>query len=283
MPFQGKTKAQSHYNARAKFDCHGELVELVVFPEEVFNPEKYELLEDNASVNANVCSGSAEASESAGEWLTESAQRARKRVKDLIYSNEDLRAFVTLTLDKSKVNRYDYKQVIAKYNDMLSNMVQRRGLKYVLVPELHKDGAIHFHGFTNNVLGVKKSGKVDKTTGSPIYNITEYKFGFSTLTYIDENRQACANYILKYITKQQGCGKVGGRFYLHGGKLNEPRCVYFTIDPDKIALPDTKIRGGLSCKLWTPERAFARADEYPELTFSGVLTDAERIYQSGGV
>ena len=277
MPFNAKTLSQSHYNARLKFDCNGNLVEVLVFPKQIFNPEKYEEVDFYEEAKANICSDSAEAAESA-LWLTESALRARKRVKDIVYSNEDLRAFVTLTLDKSKVDRYDYKQVIAKYNDMLSNMVQRRGLKYVLVPELHKDGAIHFHGFTNDVLSVKKSRKKDKSTGEPIYNIDEYQYGFSTLTYINENRQACANYILKYITKQQACGKIGGRFYLHGGKLLEPKCVYLDVDPGKVAIADTKIRGGLSCKLWTPERAYARPGENSEFTVSGLLTDAERIY-----
>lgn len=277
MPYHVKTQAQSHYNARLKFDCNGNLVEVLVFPKAIFNPEKYEEIDTFDYANTNICSDSAEASESA-LWLTESAARARKKVKDIVYSNDDLRAFVTLTLDKSKIDRYDYKQVIAKYNDMLSNMVQRRGLKYVLVPELHKDGAIHFHGFMNDVLSVKKSRKKDKSTGEPIFNIDEYKFGFSTLTYINENRQACANYILKYITKQQASGKIGGRFYLHGGKLREPKCVYLDLDPDKVALADTKIRGGLSCKLWTPERAYARTGENSEFTVSGLLTDAERIY-----
>ena len=65
---------------------------------------------------------------------------------------------VTLTLDQTQVDRYDMAAITRKLNAWLSNQVQRRGLIYVLVPERHKDGAIHFHGFFNDVLDRVDSG-----------------------------------------------------------------------------------------------------------------------------
>ena len=78
--------------------------------------------------------------------MQRAARRARAALRDLALCN-DFDCFVTLTLDGAQVNRYDPKQVIQKLNRWADNKVRRDGLRYVLVPELHKDGAIHFHGF----------------------------------------------------------------------------------------------------------------------------------------
>lgn len=56
----------------------------------------------------------------------------------------DFRWFVTLTLAPDKVDRYDAGEVVRKLSQWCNNQVKRRGLKYVLVPERHKDGALHF-------------------------------------------------------------------------------------------------------------------------------------------
>ena len=84
-------------------------------------------------------------------------RRARAQVRDLALCNA-FTHFVTLTLDQNRVDRYDMEAITRKLNAWLSNQVQRRGLRYVLVPERHKDGAIHFHGFFNDVLERVDSG-----------------------------------------------------------------------------------------------------------------------------
>ena len=66
----------------------------------------------------------------------------------------------TLTLDPARVNRYDVREVTRHLNHWLDNQVRRKGLAYVLVPERHKDGAIHFHGFFNDALEARDSGTV---------------------------------------------------------------------------------------------------------------------------
>lgn len=55
--------------------------------------------------------------------------------------------FVTFTLDKEKVDRYDPGLIMKRVNRILDNLVRRNGLTYILVTELHRDGAYHFHGF----------------------------------------------------------------------------------------------------------------------------------------
>ncbi len=72
-----------------------------------------------------------------------------------------------LTLDPARVNRYDVREVTRHLNHWLDNQVRRKGLAYVLVPERHKDGAIHFHGFFNDALEARDSGTVSARPESP--------------------------------------------------------------------------------------------------------------------
>ncbi|MFQ7854076.1 MAG: hypothetical protein ACLRIS_01925 [Flavonifractor plautii] len=65
------------------------------------------------------------------------------------------------------MNRYDVREVTRHLNHWLDNQVRRKGLAYVLVPERHKDGAIHFHGFFNDALEARDSGTVSARPESP--------------------------------------------------------------------------------------------------------------------
>ena len=159
--------------------------------------------------------------------------RAKVRAFDLIISNPDLDAFVTLTCDPEKVVRTDYNAVYKYLKVWLSNKVSRRDLRYILCPEYHKDGeSIHFHMICNRcaldaVPAMTPSGKVRQRKGKPVYNVPEWKLGFSTAQIIsrDDPREAVAKYIFKYMGKASGA-KIGGRYFLHGGRLLEPFYLY---------------------------------------------------------
>ena len=86
-----------------------------------------------------------------GHDVARAVRRARAQVRDIALCTP-FRWFVTLTLDPARVNRYDVREVTRHLNHWLDNQVRRKGLAYVLVPERHKDGAIHFHGFFNDAL-----------------------------------------------------------------------------------------------------------------------------------
>ena len=157
-------------------------------------------------------------------------RRARNRIYDLAACNRfDL--FVTLTQSPELVeNRYDYRTSVRIIGQWLSNAVRRRGLRYVIVPELHKDGAIHWHGLCNaDALRLVDSGHKD-ARGRVIYNLPQWKKGFSTALRLDGEYAAVCAYVSKYITKQAGNGPIGGRYYLHGGELREPRYLYCDMD-----------------------------------------------------
>lgn len=171
-----------------------------------------------------------------------SYNRARNNLFDLLMCTPSLNCFLTLTLDSSKIDRYDYTAVVKALGVWLDNRVRRNKLHYVLVPEFHKDGAVHFHGLCNfEALQVVRACNAHTGTplsddeGRPIFNIADYRFGFNTVIPLSgENaRVATAKYCYKYITKSKG-EKVGGRYYLSGGSLGRPRYSYVSLDYDSV-------------------------------------------------
>ncbi len=155
----------------------------------------------------------------AADNLDRAKRRARGAVYDLAMAS-NLRYFVTLTLNAEKVNRYDIREITRKLNAWLDNQVRRRGLAYVLVPERHKDGAVHFHGFFNDALPVVDSGHKD-SAGHPVFNLPAWTLGFTTAIELYGDRAGAVGYCCKYIAKAQE--KVGGRWYYSGGALDRPR------------------------------------------------------------
>lgn len=150
-----------------------------------------------------------------------SAHRARKAVRDIARSN-DWRFFVTLTLDKDKVNRYDPSEVLRHLRHWLGNNVRRRGLAYILVPEHHKDGAIHFHGLFNDALEAVDSGTLsvpgrkapvkarseahkaamERMGGHTVYNLPGWGWGFSTAIELYGEKDAAINYVCNTSVKR---------------------------------------------------------------------------------
>lgn len=185
------------------------------------------------------------------EDLERSMRRARARVRRLALAN-DFRYFVTLTLDEQRVDRYDAASVVRKLNQWCSNQVKRKGLRYVLVPERHKDGAIHFHGFFNDALeavdsgtikrpGIKKPRKPRSAAerqrwldegGLVVYNLPAWTLGFTTAMEVYGEYPAAVAYVCKYIGKEGE--KPAGRWYYSGGDLAEPETVYADIGVDEL-------------------------------------------------
>lgn len=162
-------------------------------------------------------------------------ERATRRAKiaafDLIACNPDLDAFCTFTYSPERVERASYDDVYKALSIWAGNRVQRRGLKYVAVPEYHKKGnAIHFHALcTSGALDLVRAhspydGHALTEHGRAVYNIPSWRYGFSTAMLIgatETDRDKVVKYIYKYMGKQGG-QKIGGRYYLHGGALLTP-------------------------------------------------------------
>ena len=234
------------YNRRVKINpLNGEVLEDVCSSRAIFNPtgatrrDRIPLHGDIAAnpVGDDGCDARpddrAELSErdlpaAAAEGVNRAAARARKQLFELCACN-DLDLFFTITLNKEFIDRYDYKAAVKKLGQWLDNRVRRNGLRYVAVPELHKDGAIHFHGLCNaDACRLVDSGHTDK--GHTVYNLSDWKIGFSTAIKLYGDRNAAAHYVAKYVTKAQGGGTIGGRYFFHGGDLQKARCVYYHED-----------------------------------------------------
>ena len=123
--------------------------------------------------------------------------------------------FITLTIDLQKLDSTDFNLISQKLNIWTNNLKKRYtpDLKYIIVPELHKDKRKwHFHGLFANIgkMSLDFSGKVcigkyiydyvQKPFATKIYNIPLWKYGFSTATVIRDPSRA-SSYITKYVTK----------------------------------------------------------------------------------
>lgn len=149
------------------------------------------------------------------EKLDNSLSRTKSRIFELSYCNE-WQYFVTLTLDKSKYNRYDLPKFIKDLGQTIRDLRKSIGadIKYLLIPEKHQDGAWHLHGF---LLGLPFSELKEFTTadrlpnkirkrisdGKRVFTWSRYerKFGFSDIELV-ENNEAASKYITKYVTKE---------------------------------------------------------------------------------
>ena len=230
------------YRARAKYiPCETglRLASVCEFSQPVFNPTRAkkaaeiiipeDLLAYGVDIDEDCVIGEGEISEAErAKYRDRAVRRAKTAAFDIICCNPDLNAFVTLTFAPEYVDRTDYNECYVKLKVWLSNRVSRKGLKYVCVPEHHKDGeAIHFHMICNdNALSYVYTGM--QRRGNKIFNLTDWKWGFSTMMLIgesDDDRTKVSKYIYKYMGKQLG-QKIGGRHYLHGGRLEYPIYVY---------------------------------------------------------
>lgn len=138
--------------------------------------------------------------------------------------------FITFTFNPRLVDSSNYEEVCQKAGKWMNNLKERvcPDLKYVLVPELHKDGEhYHLHGLMANCKGLRLrvSGKFDKK-GKLIYNMPAWRYGWNTATEVVHSGKV-ANYISKYITKDtDGLLKGKKRYW----------CSHNTIRPNDCAV-----------------------------------------------
>lgn len=173
------------------------------------------------------------------ENCAKAQRRARQEIYD-IAACSGFTHFVTLTLDEQMIERVEYSETIKKVNRWLSNMVQRRGLAYVLIPERHKKGGIHFHGLVKGDLTLERASVSSKR--GALFNWKDWKFGYSCVELLDSEYEKVINYVCKYISK--GSEKVGGRWYLSGGKIKKPNvsrgvCDWHEVDAKEYTVKNT--------------------------------------------
>lgn len=245
---EGVLAAELLHNCHIKLYPDGATVKFASAP--IFREAGWEGPDDQKS---HLWDFQEEGSEPKPDNLARARRRARAAIVDYCRCT-DMRWFVTLTLDPEKIDRYDRDKTIKAATTWLTNQVQRRGLAYVVVPELHQDGAVHFHGMLNDALEMVDSGTVIPPAGGKprrprsaaqraewldnggrvVYNVPAWRWGFSTATELDKARyRAAVGYVAKYIGK--GTEKVAGRWYYHGGRLGRPAVLCADVDWTKAA------------------------------------------------
>lgn len=139
------------------------------------------------------------------DYLFESLARSKRSVIELGINNT-WSHFITITCDARKINRYDYDLVLKKIIKQFNNFKFRfdSDFKYLLIPELHSDGAIHFHGliFISNVSRLIYLF-FDYKSHSKVYydNWLLKNIGANRFIPIVRDSNAVVYYICKYISK----------------------------------------------------------------------------------
>lgn len=156
------------------------------------------------------------------ESIRISTNRTIKAIYDIARSNV-WDWFVTFTFNPEKVDRYDYAACSKKMSNWLHRMQKEcPDLKYLIVPEMHKDGAWHFHGLFANCAGMNfiDSGIRDDK-GRMIYNVGKYRFGWTTATIVSDNH-CVTSYLCKYVTKDLCAVTMGKKRYWASRNVSRP-------------------------------------------------------------
>jgi len=141
-----------------------------------------------------------------------SIRRTRTTIQDIVLSNEfDFFSTFTFAQDRDDIDKCK-----RKMSHWLHEMQRKGKIKYLIVPEFHKDKkAIHFHAITAGSLGPLVYTGL-KRNKRDIYNILDYKYGYSTAVMI-ENPEQVSSYIRKYITKDMIQFKNKSRYWCSTG------------------------------------------------------------------
>lgn len=145
--------------------------------------------------------------------IRQSMSRTKEKIFGYVMAN-NFEYWATQTFNFKKVDRYDLDEIVKRYNQKLYNLKKRNypALKWLIVPENHKDGAWHLHMFISGIPQDKivYSGynyfNKKKRFFRKVYNwVDTIDYGFNDYIYIgdidDIERYKIALYMTKYITK----------------------------------------------------------------------------------
>ena len=133
------------------------------------------------------------------EKLKSNIVRAKSKVFEYAYCNE-FEFFVTLTIDPRKYDRSDLKGYYKDFTQFLRNYnrIHAIRIQYLFIPEMHKDGNWHMHGFIkglpSNHLNINEHKHLD-------WEPYRKRFGWISIDPIRSQEGVC-RYITKYINKE---------------------------------------------------------------------------------
>lgn len=193
------------------------------------------------------------------ESIRTSVSRSVRAVRELAACNP-WQFFITITLSPSNwKNRYTPDGLQDVIKAMAKRWRRKRkngsaycpGFKYLIIPEMHKDGAIHLHGFVSSMptsecvpytmADVNSSKKLPKKicdkvrAGEAVYHSPTWEklFGYNTFEPISDLDKA-SSYVVKYVSKEIGTTPFKTRYWLSRGLAHAKRLAtyYFPAQGD---------------------------------------------------
>lgn len=160
--------------------------------------------------------------------LSNSVSRARSAILQYALCNP-WDWFFTGTLDREKFDRYDLDRYQIRLSQFIRDQRKKWGsqIQYLLIPEMHADGARHIHGLISGLLDLAiasfSSDAPLKLREGGFMNWPDYmtKFGFCSLGAV-RDPVAVAFYTVGYLEKNVDAraGAVGKHLYFHSRPLN---------------------------------------------------------------
>ena len=170
----------------------------------------------------------------------ESLSRTKRIIFEYAMCN-DWDYFCTFTLSKENGDRFDLSKFSKKFRVFINNYNRKldNNIKYLLIPEKHKNGAWHMHGLISGLLDsdIKQFQLSDKLPmylrskikqGEFVGSWVSYarKFGFNDIEFVRDHEKV-SGYITKYITKDMlnSADYIGQHLYYSSHGLNKAQKV----------------------------------------------------------
>lgn len=171
---------------RLKVKRYGDCYKLIYYKCGTINPDERSFHMVSTSV------------ENDGEKEDCNLSRAKATIREYALCNKwDF--FVTLTLNKDKQDRYDIDGYVKDLGNWIGNYNRKfhAKLRYLLIPEQHKDGAWHMHGLFSGIAADSLCSNDNGYLTLPYY---VRRFGYISLSPVRDGRKTAA-YITKYVSK----------------------------------------------------------------------------------
>ena len=190
---------------------------------------------------------------------TEKTPEALSRAKSIITEialNNKFDYFCTFSFDKDKIDRYDLKECYKRLRLFFKEFKKRYApnFQWLIIPEFHKDGAIHFHGLVSGIpdgeltvpdtiMKRMSDGEIAVVPNTPKYLYwARYskRFGIFNCSKI-KTSEGVAYYVTKYVIKELSKIPTGVNLYAHSKGLKKADVIYHSYnDSEMLITPSYK-------------------------------------------
>jgi hypothetical protein len=225
-------KTRKNFNLRKRFNIRKRFNLKTIISGEF---ERYKIYEKPVVIpENNGYTGERGKAKNQEKSVRQAIKRAKEKIYGYIIANE-WEYWATQTFSPKAIDRYNLDEIVRRYNQKLKDLRRRKysDLKWLIVPEQHKDGAWHLHAFMSGIPADKVvySGydyfNKKKTFSRRIYNwVDMIDYGFNDYLHIGNcnplERFKMANYVMKYITKELAQKRFNKKMYWCSRGLKKP-------------------------------------------------------------